>query len=55
MHEPPMKGCHWSLSGPQFPKPTRIQQRYCYPKGDEEYSSQRGGALWTMVSKDFLF
>jgi hypothetical protein len=39
--------CPWSLSGPQFPVPTSIQQRYCYPKGDKEYSSKKGGALWT--------
>jgi hypothetical protein len=23
--------CKWRLSGPQFPQPTAIQQRYCYP------------------------
>ena len=23
--------CKWRLSGPQFPPPTAIQQRYCYP------------------------
>ena len=23
--------CKWRLSGPQFPSPTAIQQRYCYP------------------------
>lgn len=40
--------CPWSLSGPQFPQPTAIQQRYCYPKGPPEYSSRVGGALWTM-------
>jgi hypothetical protein len=40
--------CPWSLSGPQFPIPTAIQQRYCYPKGTPEYSSRKGGALWTM-------
>jgi hypothetical protein len=40
--------CPWSLSGPQFPQPTAIQQRYCYPKGNVAYSSQKGGALWTM-------
>ena len=44
--------CPWSLSGPQFPKPTAIQQRYCYPKGRPEYSSRRGGALWTMYAAD---
>jgi hypothetical protein len=44
--------CPWSLSGPQFPQPTAIQQRYCYPKGCAEYSSKKGGALWTMFSKD---
>jgi hypothetical protein len=45
----PDANCPWSLSGPQFPQPTAIQQRYCYPKGDPMYSSQKGGALWTMV------
>jgi len=44
--------CPWSLSGPQFPHPTAIQQRYCYPKGDPDYSSQKGGALWTMYGTD---
>lgn len=44
--------CKWSLSGPQFPQPTAIQQRYCYPKGAPEYSSSKGGALWTMYGKD---
>ena len=43
----PKQSCPWSLSGPQFPLPTSIQQRYCYPKGDPEYSSIKGGALWT--------
>jgi hypothetical protein len=50
MLNPPRKNCPWSLSGPQFPQPTAIQQRYCYPKGDPIYSSQKGGALWTIVS-----
>jgi hypothetical protein len=44
--------CEWQLSGPQFPPPTAIQQRYCYPKGPEEYSSRKGGALWTMYGND---
>jgi hypothetical protein len=44
--------CPWSLSGPQFPQPTAIQQRYCYPKGNAEYSSRKGGALWTMYGTD---
>ena len=44
--------CPWSLSGPQFPQPTAIQQRYCYPKGKAEYSSRIGGALWTMYGRD---
>mmetsp|Transcript_30956 Transcript_30956/g.43953 ORF Transcript_30956/g.43953 Transcript_30956/m.43953 type:complete len:98 (-) Transcript_30956:569-862(-) len=48
--EIPNQECPWSLSGPQFPQPTAIQQRYCYPRGDPDYSSQKGGALWTMVS-----
>lgn len=32
--------------------PTPIQQRYCYPKGRVEYSSRKGGALWTMYGSD---
>jgi len=44
--------CPWSLSGPQFPTPTAIQQRYCYPKGDAEYSSNKGGALWTTYKEN---
>lgn len=44
--------CPWSLSGPQFPQPTAIQQRYCYPKGRQEYASFKGGALWTMYDAD---
>lgn len=44
--------CPWQLSGPQFPQPTAIQQRYCYPRGDPEYSSRVGGALWTMYGTD---
>ena len=44
--------CPWSLSGPQFPTPTAMQQRYCYPKGRPEYSSRKGGALWTMYGAD---
>jgi hypothetical protein len=51
--EPPSnETCEWQLSGPQFPPPTAIQQRYCYPKGPEEYSNQKGGALWTMYGND---
>ena len=46
--ETPPEACQWSLSGPQFPQPTAIQQRYCYPKGDPAYCSLKGGALWTM-------
>lgn len=46
------ENCPWSLSGPQFPQPTAIQQRYCYPKGRPEYSSRKGGALWTMYGAD---
>jgi hypothetical protein len=48
----PPETCPWSLSGPQFPQPTAIQQRYCYPKGNPEYSSRKGGALWTMYGCD---
>jgi hypothetical protein len=43
--------CPWQLSGPQFPKKTVIQQRYCYPKGRSEYSAWKGGSLWTIVSQ----
>ena len=52
IREKPPSSCPWSLSGPQFPQPTAIQQRYCYPKGDPEYSSRKGGALWTMYGTD---
>lgn len=52
MHDLPPETCPWSLSGPQFPQPTAIQQRYCYPKGRPEYSSRKGGALWTMYRND---
>mmetsp|Transcript_455 Transcript_455/g.559 ORF Transcript_455/g.559 Transcript_455/m.559 type:complete len:112 (+) Transcript_455:183-518(+) len=50
MEQIPANDCPWSLSGPQFPRPTAIQQRYCYPKGDPSYSDKKGAALWTMVS-----
>lgn len=50
--EVPAETCPWSLSGPQFPQPTAIQQRYCYPKGDPEYAGRKGGALWTMYGRD---
>lgn len=52
MENIPPETCPWSLSGPQFPQPTAIQQRYCYPKGRPEYSSRKGGALWTMYGAD---
>ena len=48
----PPETCPWSLSGPQFPQPTAIQQRYCYPKGDPDYAGRKGGALWTMYGRD---
>ena len=55
---PPLK-CPWSLSGPQFPNPAPLQQRYCYPRGDTEYASQKGGSLWTIVDdngkEDFTY
>lgn len=50
--ETPPETCPWSLSGPQFPTPTAIQQRYCYPKGDPEYSTMKGGALWTAYKEN---
>ena len=50
----------WALSGPQLSekqdvlqmesKELRLQQRYCYPKINNEYSNQKGGILWTKVS-----
>lgn len=52
MTDVPAEDCPWSLSGPQFPPPTAIQQRYCYPKGRAEYSDTKGGALWTMFGND---
>ncbi|VEU39091.1 unnamed protein product [Pseudo-nitzschia multistriata] len=50
MKTPLSNGTKWSLSGPQFPRPTAIQQRYCYPQGDSEYASKKGAALWTMYN-----
>ena len=52
MTEYPPETCKWQLSGPQFPTPTAIQQRYCYPQGREEYSQCTGSALWTMYNVD---
>lgn len=52
MKEVPPETCAWQLSGPQFPKPTAIQQRYAYPKGREQYSARKGAALWTMCDAD---
>lgn len=52
IEEMPLEQCQWSLSGPQFPTPTAIQQRYCYPKGNPAYASEKGGALWTMYDRD---
>lgn len=45
----PSSHCPWSISGPQFAKPTDIQKRYCYSNGDASYSSHKGATLWTMV------
>jgi hypothetical protein len=46
----PPDACPWSLSGPQYPRPTAMQQRYCYPKEEArpQYSCCKGSALWTM-------
>jgi hypothetical protein len=52
MTEFPPETCKWQLSGPQFPQPTAIQQRYCYPRGRKEYSQCTGSALWTMYNSD---
>jgi hypothetical protein len=55
VHIVPPENCPWSLSGPQFPvsnKAGALQQRYCYPKGRAEYSSYKGGALWTLRGAD---
>jgi hypothetical protein len=48
----PPESCKWQLSGPQFPTPSAIQQRYCYPQGRKEYSRCTGSALWTMYNTD---
>jgi hypothetical protein len=48
----PAETCPWQLSGPQFPRPTAIQQRYCYPRGPAEYSDRKGSSLWTMYNAD---
>jgi len=41
------------MSGPQYPLPSSVQQRYCYPRGDsKEYATQMGGAMWTVYNKD---
>jgi hypothetical protein len=48
----PAETCPWQLSGPQFPVPTAIQQRYCYPRGPAEYSDRKGSSLWTMFNAD---
>lgn len=47
-----LPSCPWSLSGPQYPKHDgqKVQQRYCYPRGNPGYSNGKGGAMWTMVS-----
>jgi hypothetical protein len=48
---PLSKHCKWALSGPQFPQPTAMQQRYCYPVvGESYYSKTQGGTLWTMYN-----
>ena len=52
MTEFPPETCKWQLSGPQFPQPTAIQQRYCYPRGRKAYSQCTGSALWTMYNSD---
>ena len=48
-----IKACPWSLSGPQYPKRagSRIQQRYCYPRGLGSYSTGKGGAMWTLIDR----
>lgn len=49
MLDTPPLNCPWSISGPQFSKPTTIQKRYCYSNGDASYSSHKGATLWTVV------
>ncbi|KAL7469133.1 hypothetical protein ACHAXS_009384 [Conticribra weissflogii] len=39
--------CQWSISGPQNSRSHRMNQRYCYPRGQREYSRNRGGSMWT--------
>lgn len=46
--DPLPEDCPWSISGPQFSHQTAIQQRYCYPTGRAEYSSTKGGSVWTI-------
>ncbi|KAL3811186.1 hypothetical protein ACHAXA_002750 [Cyclostephanos tholiformis] len=48
-----LPSCPWSLSGPQYPKHDgqKVQQRYCYPRGNPGYSNGKGGAMWTMVDQ----
>ena len=48
-----IKACPWSLSGPQYPKRagSRIQQRYCYPRGLGSYSTGKGGSMWTLIDR----
>jgi hypothetical protein len=47
----PIQPPHCCFCLDRFPTPTNIQQRYCYPKGRLEYSSRKGGALWTMCDE----
>ncbi len=35
--------CQWSISGPQNSRSHRMNQRYCYPRGQRDYSRNRGG------------
>ncbi|KAI2494366.1 hypothetical protein MHU86_20180 [Fragilaria crotonensis] len=52
MLDTPPLNCPWSISGPQFSKPTTIQKRYCYSNGDASYSSHKGATLWTVYRAD---
>lgn len=42
--------CPWSLSGPQQKDSSKtVQQRYCYPRGSTNYSSDKGAIMYTKV------
>lgn len=44
--------CKWTLSGPQYSRKGAVQQRYCYPKGQEKYASSKGAGLYTVYDAE---